>query len=150
MSLQDAIQQKKFRSENQKVIINILYTHNHLVGRLNELFKNYDITRQQFNVLRIIRGQQPEPAGINLIKDRMIDKMSDASRIVERLRVKDLITRIASKTDKRAAEIRLTPKGEELLKSLEDPIAKFDNELLEITEDEAKLLNTLLDKIHGN
>ena len=150
MSLEDAIQQKEFRSEYHKALLNILFTHNHLMGKLNEFFKGYGITRQQFNVLRIIRGQQPNPAGINLIKERMIDKMSDASRIVERLRIKGLVTRTASDADKRAAEIRLTQKGEELLASMEEPVKGFDNILMILTESEAKNLNMILDKIHSN
>ena len=150
MSIEDAIQQKEFRSEHHKALLNILYTHNHLIGKLNALFKGYGITRQQFNVMRIIRGQHPKPAGINLIKERMIDKMSDASRIVERLRIKGLVTRTASDIDKRAAEIRLTDKGEELLIKMEEPVKQFDNELLILTETEAKNLNSILDKLHSN
>ncbi len=150
MSIEDAIQQKEFRSEHHKALLNLLITHNHLIGKLNNLFKGYGITRQQFNVLRIIRGQLPNPAGINLIKERMIDKMSDASRIVERLRIKGLVTRCASDIDKRAAEIRLTEKGEELLIRMDEPVKRFDSELLILSESEAKILNSILDKIHSN
>lgn len=150
MSIEDAIQQREFRSEHHKALLNILYTHNHLIGKINDLLKGYGVTRQQFNVLRIIRGQQPNPAGINLIKERMIDKMSDASRIVERLRLKGLVSRTASETDKRAAQIWLTSKGEELLQEMDSPVTDFGNELLVLSEDEAKVLNSLLDKIHSN
>lgn len=149
MSIEEAIGQKEFRSEYQKALINILYTHNHLNGKLNDLFKGYGVTRQQFNVMRIIRGQQPKAAGISLIKERMIDKMSDASRIVERLRIKNLVSRASSEADKRAAEIRLTPEGEELLQILEAPVASFDAELSVISDSEAKMLNSILDKINS-
>ncbi len=150
MSIEDAIQQREFRSEHHKALLNILFTHNYLIGKINDLLKTYGVTRQQFNVLRIIRGQQPNAAGINLIKERMIDKMSDASRIVERLRIKDLVSRTASEADKRAAQIRLTTKGEELLKEMDSPVTDFGNELLALSEEEAKVLNSLLDKIHSN
>jgi len=149
MSIEDAIQQREFHSEHHKALLNIMFTHNHLIGKINELLKGFDVTRQQFNVLRIIRGQQPDAAGINLIKERMIDKMSDASRIVERLRLKDLVSRTASQTDKRAAQIRLTAKGEELLREMDSPITDFGNKLLALTEAEAKTLNSILDKIHS-
>ncbi len=150
MSIEDAIQQREFRSEHHKALLNILFTHNYLIGKINDLLKAYGVTRQQFNVLRIIRGQQPNAAGINLIKERMIDKMSDASRIVERLRIKGLVSRAASEADKRAAQIRLTSKGEELLQEMDCPVTDFGNELLLLSEDEAKVLNSLLDKIHSN
>ena len=86
MKLEKAIRQKGFQNEYQKAIINIIYTHNYLIGKMNPVFKQYGITRQQYNVLRILRGQHPDPATINLIKERMLDKMSDASRIAERLK----------------------------------------------------------------
>src|SRR5687767_13937598 len=107
MSLANDIQQRTFRTEYQKAIINILYTENYMVGKMTEVFKAFDITRQQYNVLRILRGQYPDPASINLIKDRMLDKMSDSSRIVERLRTKGLVHRAGGKNDKRSAEITI-------------------------------------------
>src|SRR5688500_7319778 len=108
MSLEHDIQQKEFRNEYQKAILNILYTQNYLVGRMTEVFRQFDITRQQYNVLRILRGQYPEPATVNLIKERMLEKMSDTSRIVERLRIKGLLERADGKTDKRSVEITIT------------------------------------------
>ena len=101
MSLEDEIVQSNFESVYHKAFVNIIYTNNYLNNQLNSFFKSHKITRQQFNVLRILRGQFPRPANINLIKERMLDKMSDASRIVERLRVKGLITRIKCEEDRR-------------------------------------------------
>ncbi len=89
MSLEEDIGQKDFHSEYHKAVLNILHTHAFLVDRMNDLLKKYDVTRQQYNVLRILRGQLPASASVNLIRERMLDKMSDASRIVERLRLKD-------------------------------------------------------------
>src|SRR4051812_297095 len=102
MSLENEIHQKEFRNDYHKAIINILHTYNYLVGKINDLFKNYEITRQQYNVLRILRGQHPGHASIFLIRERMLDKMSDASRIVERLRLKDLVSRQYGSKDKRS------------------------------------------------
>jgi DNA-binding MarR family transcriptional regulator len=149
MSLEADIQQKSFRNEYQKAILNILYTQNFLVGRMSEVFKKFDITRQQYNVLRILRGQFPDPVTINLIKERMLEKMSDSSRIVERLRLKGLIQREGGKSDKRAAEISITASGLELLKKMQAEVDELESVLTGLTLDEAKELNTLLDKIRN-
>ncbi len=150
MSLEQDIQQKTFRNEYQKAILNILYTQNFLVGRMTEVFKKYDMTRQQYNVLRILRGQFPEPATINLIKERMLEKMSDTSRIVERLRIKGLIHREDGKSDKRAAEISITPSGLELLRSMQPDVEQLEQVLGGLSLEEAQELNSLLDKIRMN
>ncbi len=90
MTLEDEIQQKKFKSEEQKLMINLLYTANWLTSKNDSFFKNSDITTQQYNVLRILRGQHPNPCSVKLIKERMLDRMSDASRIVDKLNTKKL------------------------------------------------------------
>jgi DNA-binding MarR family transcriptional regulator len=149
MSLEADIQQQSFRNEYQKAILNILYTQNYLVSRMTEVFKKYDITRQQYNVLRILRGQFPDPASINLIKERMLEKMSDSSRIVERLRIKGLIAREDGKSDKRAAEISITPSGLELLRKMQPEVEEIEGVLTGLTPEEAKELNTLLDKVRN-
>jgi DNA-binding MarR family transcriptional regulator len=150
MSLGKDIQQREFRSEYQKAVLNILYTHNYVVSHMSELFKDYDVTRQQYNVLRILRGQYPEPASINLIKDRMLDKMSDTSRIVERLRLKGLIERADGKVDKRSVEITITETGLELLEKMQEPVNEFEKLLHTLTIEEARELNRLLDKLRGS
>jgi DNA-binding MarR family transcriptional regulator len=150
MSLSKDIQQREFRSEYQKAMLNIMYTHNFLITEMSDLFKGFDITRQQFNVLRILRGQYPNPASINLIKDRMLDKMSDTSRIVERLRLKGLLTRADALRDKRLAEIMISPAGMELLDKMEKPVITFESRLHNLSVQEAKQLNYLLDKLRDN
>jgi DNA-binding MarR family transcriptional regulator len=147
MSLEEDIVQREFRSVQHKGIVNILYTHNFLVNELNSILKAYKITRQQFNVLRILKGQYPNPANINLIKDRMIDKMSDASRIVERLRLKGLIERNPSADDRRSVEIKISEKGIGLLKKIDRHNNEMDSLLSNLTAEEAIVLNNLLDKI---
>jgi DNA-binding MarR family transcriptional regulator len=147
MSLEADIQQKTFRNEYQKAILNILYTQNFLVSRMSEVFKKFDITRQQYNVMRILRGQFPDPATINLIKERMLEKMSDTSRIVERLRLKGLIQREDGKNDKRAAEISITAAGLELLRKMQSEVDELEGVLTGLSIEEARELNNLLDKV---
>jgi DNA-binding MarR family transcriptional regulator len=147
MSLSKDIHQREFRNEYQKAIINIMYTHNYMVSYMGDVFKNYDITRQQYNVLRILRGQYPGHASVNVIKDRMLDKMSDTSRIVERLRLKGLITRADCQSDKRSVEIRITPAGLDLLAKMEPSVDELENLLHGLNEDETRQLNYLLDKL---
>jgi DNA-binding MarR family transcriptional regulator len=118
MSLETEIHQREFRNEYHKAILNIMVTNNHIVGEMNALFKNFEITRQQYNVLRILRGQYPGHASIFLIRDRMLDKMSDASRIVERLRVKEFVLREYGSKDKRSVEVSITTKGLQLLETM--------------------------------
>ena len=146
MKLEKAIRQKGFQNEYQKAIINIIYTHNYLIGKMNPVFKQYGITRQQYNVLRILRGQHPDPATINLIKERMLDKMSDASRITERLKKKKLIEKSRNLIDKRAADIIISKKGLALLKTM-DPESKKFNKLITLSDGEVANLNKILDNL---
>lgn len=147
MSLEHDIQQKSFRSEYQKGLLNILSTQNYIMGKMSDVFKRFDTTLQQYNVLRILRGQYPEPATINLIKERMVEKMSDTSRIVERLRVKGLVERANGKADKRSVEISITGKGLVLLETMQSPVDEMDNILGHLSESEVQILNGLLEKI---
>jgi DNA-binding MarR family transcriptional regulator len=149
MRLEDEIQQKKFKSERQKAVINLLYSSGYLTTKFSEKAKGFDITRQQYNVLRILKGQLPKSASINLIKDRMLDKMSDASRIVERLRVKGLVSREISAVDKRVVDITITDKGLSLLHEMEPAIDTVDDLFKDFTDQELAQFNALLDKMRG-
>lgn len=146
-SLEKEIVQPKFQSENQKAVINIMYTNNYIIAKMNDFFKAYDITRQQYNVLRILRGQYPKPATINLLKERMLDKMSDASRIVKRLRVKQLINRNISVNDRRAAEITISEQGLALLEKMDEISFKLNELTKNLSNSELADLNRLLDKL---
>jgi DNA-binding MarR family transcriptional regulator len=150
MSLEEDIKQGSFHNEHHKAILNILFTQNYLVGRITDTFKKFGITRQQYNVLRILNGQYPEPASINVIKERMLEKMSDASRIVERLRLKKLVQREDAKNDKRSVEVSITKEGLDLLKTMQDHVYQLEGVLDNLTEDEAKTLNALLDKARNH
>lgn len=147
MKLEDEIQQKKFKSIQQKVMLNLIYTTNWLTAKQDSLFKDSDITVQQYNVLRILRGQYPNPCSIKLIKERMLDRMSDTSRIVDKLLVKQLLQRNECPNDRRSVNVIISDKGLELLKSLDyiDDLSK--QTLKSLSDEEINTLNTLLDKL---
>ena len=149
MSLEQDIQQKTFRSDYQKALLNILFTGNYLITIVNDFFKPYRITRQQYNVMRIIKGQSPKAASIQLIRDRMLDKMSDASRIVERLRLKNMVKREISQDDKRIVNVSITEEGIKLLESIEIRVEEMEKSIKNLSLEEATQLNNLLDKIRG-
>jgi len=138
------------RDVHQKALNNIFYTYYYLVDKINDQFKKYDITRQQFNVLRILKVLQPEYASVNLIKARMLDKMSDVSRIVERLRLKGLVLRQSAEKDKRSVEVIITPKGLTLLDSIDPELDLLGKLVSNLTPEETTLLNRMLDKIRMN
>lgn len=149
MKLEDEIKQKKFKNDFHKLAVNLIYTHGWLSNHQAEFFKSFDITGAQYNILRILRGQHPNPASINLLKDRMLDKMSDASRLVERLKNKGLVEREICPDDRRKVEVKITDRGIELLKKMDDLEDKFESLFANIKLSEAKMLNELLDKIRG-
>ena len=147
MGINEEINQRQFRTSKQKALINLMYTHNFLVNHMNLVFKGFDITRQQYNVLRILRGSHPEPVTINLVKERMLDKMSDASRIVDRLKAKGLVIRAKSNSDRRAAHVNISEKGLSFLERTDAAVLQFDDLLTNLSDQEVSTLNELLDKI---
>lgn len=128
-------------------MLNLIYTTNWLTSKQDSLFKDSDITVQQYNVLRILRGQYPNPCSIKLIKERMLDRMSDTSRIVDKLYTKKLLERNECPNDRRSVNVIISDKGLELLKSLDyiDDISK--QSLKSLTTAEINTLNELLDKL---
>lgn len=147
MRIEDAIQQKQFEHEWQKATINIMFTSNWISQIIKENLKLHDITLQQYNVLRILKGQYPNPVTTSVIRERMLDKMSDASRIVERLHKKGWVLRQQCPSDRRLVDIVITEAGLELLKTIDLDREQIDFILKNLTESEAQLLNELLDKI---
>jgi DNA-binding MarR family transcriptional regulator len=149
MRLEEEISSHKFSSNYHRATVNILYTYGWLTNVLRQRLDNHDITLQQYNILRILRGQFPNPATVNLLRERMLDKMSDASRIVERLYKKGLLSRSTNEKDRRAVDIFITQKGLDLLKELDQEM-DMDEVLKEnINAEEAGLLSDLLDKFRG-
>ncbi|MCX7798463.1 MAG: MarR family winged helix-turn-helix transcriptional regulator [Melioribacter sp.] len=149
MKLENEIKQKKFRNEFHKLAVNIIYTHSWLQYSYKNLFNKFNITSNQFNILRILRGQYPKPCSINLLRERMLDKMSDASRLVDRLVAKGLVNRTICKEDRRKANVLITEKGLKLLSEIDKLENEFDKIFNNITKKEAIFLNNLLDKLRG-
>jgi DNA-binding MarR family transcriptional regulator len=146
MSLEKDINQHVFRSEYQKSAINLIYTFNWANERLNRLFEPFDITQQQFNILRILRGAG-QPLSTLQIRQRMLDKMSDTSRIVDRLVKKGLVKKTVCHEDRRLVDILLTDKGKKLLQTMDGFNEEMDAIFKYLSLDDAKQLNMLLDKI---
>lgn len=149
MKLEDEISQKKFRNEYHKAAVNLLFTFSWLRSYQEKIFKPRGITGQQFNILRILRGQHPKPANIKLIRERMLDRMSDCSRIVEKLRAKGLIERNICPADRRHVDVIITKKGLDLLSKLDLINDEADKFLSNLDEKEISQLNRLLDRLRG-
>lgn len=147
MSLEQDIKQAKFRNEHHKAGINIIYTYNWMMERNKALFDLENITPQQFNILRILRGSAPRPISTLQIRERMLDKMSDTSRIVDRLVLKGLASKKTCTSDKRLVDISITNTGLQLLQRLDAKNDEMDAVLGSLSGDEVKTLNLLLDKI---
>lgn len=147
MRIEDEIKQPIFRDEYQKAYINLIYTAGWLELRQAAAFKPYGLTLPQFNVLRILRGQHPLPATVALLIDRMLDKTSNASRIVDRLEEKKLVTRTVCPANRRAVDIRITKAGLDLLETIEAAGVLHSQCNAPLNEDELRQLNGLLDKM---
>lgn len=150
MKIEDEIQQKSFKSEYEKAVVNIAVTFNWSNIMVSRLMKEFGLTPQQFNVLRILKGQYPNPATVNLIGSRMLDKMSNASRIVDKLFAKDYVDRKSCPNDRRAVDIIITEKGSKLLEEVNIRLYElFDEKSKALTIEETQQLNILLDKIRS-
>jgi DNA-binding MarR family transcriptional regulator len=140
----------RYESTFHEVIVNVSFTNNWLNDKIKQAVLPYDITSQQFNVLRILKGQHPEPSTINLIKSRMLDKMCDASRIVDRLVQKDLIVKKINAVDKRAVDILINDRGHALLNKMDTEVSLSSILNANLSNEEAEQLNVLLAKARGN
>lgn len=149
MEIGKEIKQAKFKNEYQKLLINVLFTSGWLSAKHASSLKPYGISTQQFNILRILRGQHPKPATVNLLIDRMLDKNSNASRLVEKLRIKKLVDRAVCPDDRRAVNVIITQKGLDLLEELDKLDLNLTKDMKNISEKEAAMVNSLLDKLRG-
>lgn len=147
MGIEQDIHQPKFKNEYQRASVNLLFTYGWLMERIKKLLAQEDITPQQFNILRILRGSHPEPLSTLQIRDRMLDKMSDTSRIVDRLIAKGLAKKAVCKKDLRLVDVSITDKGKKLLEKLDIKEHEIDGFLGNLNEKEATTLSDLLDKI---
>ncbi len=149
MSIEEDINQRAFRNEYQKGIINLIYTYNWMNEKMKKAFDNEGVTAQQYNILRILRGAG-NPISTLQIRERMLDKMSDTSRIVDRLVLKSLAKKSICKDDKRLVDVSISPKGSKLLEKIDLLEDDMDAILGNLSETEAKTLNKLLDKIRNS
>ncbi len=148
MALENEINQRKFRTEYQKARINIIYTYNWLSERIDSIFDEWEITPRQFNILRILRGEG-KPLSTLQIRQRMLDKMSDTSRIVDRLLKKGLVKKTPNGEDRRLVDVVITPKGRKLLEKIDPFEDGADKIMASLSEEETKTLNGLLDKLRN-
>lgn len=149
MSLEEDIKQEKFLNEHQKAGINILFTGSWLYNINAAHLKKFGITPEQFNVLRILRGSYPKPLMLAEITCRMIDKNSNATRLVEKLRLKGLVLREICENNRRQVDISITEKGLNLLKKIDTDNQVWSDTLKAITKSEAAELNRILDKLRA-
>lgn len=149
MRIEDEIKQPIFKDEHQKAYINLVYTAGWLQLRQAAAFKTFGLTLPQFNILRILRGQHPLPATVALLIERMLDKTSNASRIVDRLEEKKLVTRTVCPANRRAVDIRITKAGLDLLERIEEAGVTQSSGVTQLNATELHQLNTLLDKIRS-
>jgi len=146
MGIDKDIQQAKFRNVHQKAAINLIYTVGWMREKTKAIFEAEDITPQQFNILRILRGSFPQPLSTLQIRERMLEKMSDTSRIVDRLIAKGLVKKITCKSDRRLVDVIITDKGKKLLEKLDLRQDEIDAVLANLSEEDANMLSSLLDK----
>jgi len=144
--IEEEIKQKKFNNEFQKLAINIMFTAAWLQSRFSQIMKPYGISLQQYNILRILRGQYPAPAPLKLLTERMIDKMSNTSRLVEKLVKKGLVERKTCAENRRQVDIMITQKGIDLLAELAKRV-EMEDQRLSVNEKEAAEINLMLDKM---
>jgi DNA-binding MarR family transcriptional regulator len=149
MKIEDEIKQPKFKNEYQKAFVNLIYTGNWVHLRTSVFLKKYGLTLPQFNVLRILRGQHPGSVSVNEIIGRMLDKMSNASRIVDKLVAKKLADRKECPKDRRQVDVLITKKGIELLEKIDMESKNREKNTLKLNLTETKELNRLLDKLRG-
>ncbi|HOT97444.1 MAG TPA: MarR family transcriptional regulator [bacterium] len=150
MRIEEEIHQDKFASARHKLIINTFFTANWLREQHTVLLRPFDITLQQFNILRILRGQAPRATSIGLLQERMLDRQPDVSRLVERLRLKGLLQRATSLKDRRSCEVTITEAGMALLAAIDRVLEAWFANLTTLSETEAEEASRILDQVRGS
>lgn len=148
-TIEEAINQKEFKDPYNKLVVNLLYTHGYLVSAQNSVLKPYELSPEQYNVLRILRGQNGVPTTVSSIQDRMLNKMSNASRLVDKLKLKGLIERQECLSDRRQVDIIITEKGLQVLEEIQPQLDGSNHRIINLDQDEVELMNSLLDKLRG-
>ena len=147
MGIEKEIHQGKFRNSGQKAMLNIMFTYGWINERIKNVLAPEDITPQQYNILRILRGSFPKPLSTLQIRERMLDRMSDTSRIVDRLVGKGLVKKVVCAKDRRLVDVTITEKGQNLLKKLDVEVNDMENISKNLTDKEAETISKLLDKL---
>ncbi len=147
MKIEDVIQSTVHLDISKKIILNILYTQNVINDKFNEIVKPYDLSSEQYNVLRILRGQKGNPANMCMLQERMLAKTSNTTRLVDKLLLKNLVTREVCPTNRRKIEVSITHQGLEILKALDSKIVEHEQSFSKnLNPKEQELLNELLEK----
>ncbi len=146
MSIEKEIPKSYFRNESHKTLINIVVTSNWILERLKQFLENEDITHQQYNILHILSHSET-PLSTLQIRERMLDKMSDTSRIVERLLKKGLVNKQICRNDKRLVDVTISEKGAQVLQRLEKKNLQIDSIISNLDSEEIDTVNQLLDKM---
>jgi DNA-binding MarR family transcriptional regulator len=150
MRLEDELKMVEFESPAQRAMLNLIFTNYWIGDRMNQAIKPFDISAQQFNVLRILRGQKGKSLNLMDIQSRMIQKTSNVTRLVEKLRLKSLVERVPCEDNRRKVEITITHKGLQTLETLEPIFQGKQKEIFaNLSDEESKQLSTLLDKLRG-
>lgn len=149
MEIEKEIVQSKFKSPLHKAVVNILYTGNWLNSREAVVLKPFGVTIQQYNILRILRGQHPNPATITLLTERMLDKMSNASRLVDKLEAKGLVHRSTCPSDRRQANVLISDAGLTMLAAVDQIHEEIDSRQNYLNNEELETLSNLLDRLRG-
>jgi DNA-binding MarR family transcriptional regulator len=147
MTIEEEIKSTIPLDNSKKIILNVLYTQNVINDKFNEILKPYDLSGEQYNVLRILRGQKGNPANMCVIQERMLAKTSNTTRLVDKLLLKKLVTRNVCPENRRKIEVLITPKGLEVLNFLDPKVAEHENYFSKnLNFEELEQLNLLLEK----
>lgn len=147
MKIEDVIKSTVSIDDSKKVILNIMFTQSVIGEKFAEVLKPYDLSSEQYNVLRILRGQKGNPANMCVIQERMIAKNSNTTRLIDKLLLKDLVTREVCPDNRRKIEVQITPKGLELLLELDPKVIEHEKLFSKnLTTEELIQLNILLEK----
>ncbi|MFN5480175.1 MAG: MarR family winged helix-turn-helix transcriptional regulator [Chitinophagaceae bacterium] len=149
MGIEKDIQQQHFQSESQKAIVNLVYTYHWITEKIKTMLSQDGITMQQFNILRILRGSDPQPLSTLTIRERMLDKMSDTSRIVDRLVLKGWVIKRTCASDKRLVDVSITKEGKRLLEKIDKRMDEMNVVVSSLSQQDLKRLNELLDQMRS-
>ncbi|MCM0668180.1 MULTISPECIES: MarR family winged helix-turn-helix transcriptional regulator [Flavobacterium] len=151
MTIEEVIKSTVKMDNAKKVILNIMYTQNVIQDHFNELIKPYDLSGEQYNVLRILRGQKGKPANMCVIQERMLAKTSNTTRLVDKLLLKDFVTRNVCPDNRRKIEVSITEKGLDVLKELDPKVDEHEQTFANnLQPEELVFLNQLLEKYRTN